>query len=200
MTTAEIGSICDSVTLTDIPLTCSIAATYGDGDFRENYQQFENRFPSPRYGRALIDLDGTTPQFCTVRDWENTTEKGSLRNWVADHNKAYGRKSAVVYCDKSTIPDVRVQTGDQILGVDYWLWIATLDNSIFGPDQYEHVIWCQNQGTAQTGGHFDRSVVFSLPFGTPDDPSHAPVKPKPVEASITLVLGGKAWHGTVTES
>ena len=203
--TAELGTICDSVTLEDIPLSCSIAATYGDGTYLEDYANFESRFPVTRYGRILIDATGTSPGNCTVRDWENGDKALDLRNWVVDHNVAYQRKSAVIYCDRSTIPEVRRLTGDQILGIDYWLWISTLDNSVFGPDQYEHVIWCQNQGVAQTGGHFDRSLIFALPFGTPDDPFHvkpkpAPVAVKPVEASITLTLDGSTWHGTVTKS
>lgn len=196
----EVGTICDSTTITDIPKTCSIAATYGDGTYREDFAQFETEFPVTRYGRILIDVNGSSPGFCTVRDWENGDKAGNLRNWVVDHNVAYQRKSAVIYCNRSTIAEVRNLTGDQVLGVDYWLWVATLDGTLFGPDQYQHVIWCQNQGMAQTGGHFDRSVIFSLPFGTPDDPFRVPMKPKPVTAAVSLVLGGVAWHGTVTKA
>lgn len=160
----------DSTTLTDIPLSVDVAITYANGTYAVNHAALEARFPHARYGWALIDVNGTAPG-AQVRDWETGDKAGSLEQWVIDHNKAAGRKDAVVYCNRSTIPEVRQLTGSQVLGRDYFLWVATLDGSEFTPAMLPGVIACQRDGQAQTGGHWDRSVVYDSSFWLPLAPA-----------------------------
>jgi hypothetical protein len=157
----------DSTVLDDIPQTVNVAASYMNGTFAITPAAMEARFPNSRYGHCWIDTRGSSPA-ASARDWENGDKGGSLEQWVGDHNSHTGKKDAVIYCNVSTIPEVRQLTGRQILNQDYFLWIATLDGEMYTG---EGVIACQRDGTKQTGGHWDRSYVFSgslwLPTGTP---------------------------------
>lgn len=176
----------DSTTLTDIPLSVAIAATYATGTYAVPAAEVEMRFPHARYGWNRIDANGTQPGLCDTRDWETGDKSGSLEQWVIDHNHARGPGTAVVYCNRSTIPEVRTLTGKQILGQDYFLWVATLDGTVFGPAQYPGVVACQVKGQALTGGHWDMSVVFDGSLWRPTAPPKAP--PSLVSASVTFRL------------
>lgn len=151
----------DSVDISKVPKDVDIVATYADGHLGVVIEQLlEELFPSDNYFHVLIDVNGSRPDV-QVRDWETGDKGGDLRQWVIDHNNFSGKKDAVVYCNVSTIPEVRRLTGDQILGKDYFLWVATLDGSIFrGPG----VIACQNRGARQNGANFDTSEVFDDSF------------------------------------
>jgi hypothetical protein len=148
----------DSVTPMAIPLAgTDIAAFYGDGAFADG-TLVRKRFPhTPVIG---IDVNGSMPSMA-VRDWETGDKAGSLEDWVINHNNSTGVKDAVVYCNKSTLPEVRQLTGSQILGVDYFLWVATLDGTIFGPQDYPHVLACQDKGSSQVHANYDESLVWT---------------------------------------
>jgi hypothetical protein len=172
MTTRIMG---DSTSLLAIPLSVAIAAVYDDGHLGvETAAQLEARFPHVKYGHVFIDVTGANPK-AQVRDWETGDKSSSLEQWVTAHNKASGRKDAVIYCNRSTIPEVRQLTGTQILGADYFLWIATLDGTVAtGPG----IIGCQVKGAGLTGGDWDMSLVFDGALWLPVTP-----KPKPVLVS-----------------
>lgn len=170
----------DSTNLDAIPLTVNIAAVYINGSFATTPAALEARFPHAKYGQVWIDVNGAAPQ-AQVRDWETGDKSGSLEQWVISHNQASGRQDAVIYCNRSTIPEVRQLTGTQVLGTDYWLWVATLDGTIFGPQQYPHVIACQDKGATLTGGDWDASVVF-------DDTFWLPVQPLVTKTEATAAL------------
>jgi hypothetical protein len=188
ITTRTMG---DSTNMAAIPLTVNIAAVYDDGHLGvETPAQLEARFPHARYGQVFIDVTGANPK-AQVRDWETGDKAGSLQQWVIDHNEASGKKDAVVYCNVSTIPEVRQKTGNQILGTDYWLWIATLDGTLFGPAQYPHVIANQIKGASLTGGDWDMSLMFDgtfwLPVAPPKPPVPAVTRPELIAAAaVTL--------------
>jgi hypothetical protein len=181
----------DSTNMAAIPLTVNIAAVYDDGHLGvETPAQLEARFPHARYGQVFIDVTGANPK-AQVRDWETGDKAGSLQQWVIDHNEASGKKDAVVYCNVSTIPEVRQKTGNQILGTDYFLFVATLDGTLFGPAQYPHVIANQIKGAALTGGDWDMSLVFDgtfwLPVAPPKPPVPAVTRPELIAAAaVTL--------------
>lgn len=156
------------------PAYIDIALAYLDGHLGvETQAQMEARFPHARYGWCFVDVNGSAPQ-AQVRDWETGDKGGSLQQWVADHNKASGRKDAVVYCNRATIPEVRQLTGTQVLGTDYFLFVATLDGSLFGPAQYPHVVANQIMSSRQTGGDFDLSLVFDGSLWLPVAPAKPP--------------------------
>ena len=164
----------DSVDITKVPKDVDIVATYADGHLGVVIEQLlEELFPSDNYFHVLIDVNGSRPDV-EVRDWETGDKGGDLRQWVIDHNNVSGKKDAVIYCNTSTIPEVRRLTGDQILGKDYFLWVATLDGSIFrGPG----VIACQDRGSRQNGANFDLSEVFDDSFWVA--PHHVVPPPPP---------------------
>jgi hypothetical protein len=160
----------DSTTFLDIPKSVEIVGVYGDGRIGVvTAAELEAHFPHAQYGWVFFDVNGSRPEL-QARDWETGDKGGSLEQWVIDHNKSSGKKDAVVYCNRSTIPEVRYLTGSQILGKDYFLFVATLDGSEYtGPG----IIACQCDGEKQTGGHWDRSKVYADWFGKPTGvPAH----------------------------
>lgn len=186
----------DSTTLGDVPLTVQVAAFYGTGLYAVHPQQVEARFPHARYGHCSIDVNGSMPS-ASARDWETGDKAGSLEQWVIAHNKATGRKDAVVYCNKSTIPEVRRLTGSQVLGVDYFLWVATLDGTVFGPAQYPHVVANQVKGAQLTGGHWDESLVFDGALWLPVTPPAPPKPPAPKPSALKVRMEGLLAQMTV---
>jgi hypothetical protein len=173
----------DSSTFADVPTTGDIACAYIDGNLGVATQaQFEARFPHTKFGHCYIDVNGSRPD-ADVRDWETGDKGGSLEQWVIDHNKHVGANTAVIYCNRATIPEVRKLTGSQILNVHYFLWVATLDGT-----QYKGtgVIACQDEGSAQTRGHYDRSVVYDDSFWRPT----VAAKPSPPNPAIVAIQVG----------
>lgn len=150
----------DSTEASVIPVDgTDIAAGYLDGSF-QTWAALAVRFPN--IPRVAVDVNGSAPG-AQVRDWETGDKAGSLEQWVIQHNALSGVKDAVIYCNRSTIAEVRQLTGSQILGVDYFLWIATLDGSVFGPSDLAGVIACQDKGSAQVGANYDESIVWPCP-------------------------------------
>jgi hypothetical protein len=188
----------DSVDVREIPLTVNLVATYINGE--EGVVPaalLEALFPSKHYFHVLVDVNGSRPD-AHARDWETGDKSGDLRQWVIDHNKHTGKKDAVIYCNKSTIAEVRQLTGDQILGEDYWLWVATLDGTVYRADG---VIACQNRGARQNNANYDSSIIFDdvmqglwtvpHPVGpvTPTTPVKPPIPPaRPNCAAIQRAL------------
>jgi hypothetical protein len=177
----------DSAQYLNIPLNIEVAATYVNGSGAVSEAKVQQRFPRAKYGWARIDVLGSDPA-AGVRDWETGDKGGSLEQWVIDHNHASGKRDAVVYCNRSTIPEVRQLTGTQVLGTDYFLWVATLDGTVYGPAQYPHVIACQVKGAQLTGGDWDMSIVFDGSFWLPVAPPVPPVTRAEYTAALAVLL------------
>lgn len=194
----------DSTTLNDIPANAQMAATYINGRFAVPVNQFVSRFP--HVPRVFIDINGTDP-WAQVRDWENGDKSGSLEQWVKDcklHNEW-----PTIYCNRATIPEVRRLTGSQILGKDYWLWIATLDGTyaITYVGAPTGIVAVQAWGETQTHIHADRSIVFA-DWWLPSKNYLPPPPPPPPPATISGIVvvpslatmrvsssdGGVTWH------
>lgn len=151
----------DSSTFGDVPRDFDIVAVYIDGSFGvPGDGQLERLYPHDKFGHCWIDVNGTHPE-ADVRDWETGDKSGSLEQWIVNHNKIHGKNNAVIYCNRATIPEVRRMTGNQILGQQYFLFIATLDGTQY---KAHGVIACQDKGAQQTGGHYDHSVVYDNRF------------------------------------
>ncbi len=149
----------DSVTPNAIPLAgTQIAAGYIDGGY-EDIAQLAARFP--HVPKVLVDVNGIAPG-AQVRDWETGDKAGNLADWVEQHN-AYnkGFSDAVVYCNRSTIAEVRDLTGKWRLNHDYFLWIATGDGTLYTPDMLPGVVACQDKWSTQTHANYDESVVWT---------------------------------------
>lgn len=168
----------DSVTPGDIPGDASLVAVYGTGDYIAKKPDVLKDFPHATL--VWIDATGADPKGCTVRDWEPGDEEGSLEEWVGVCKQYHPRPT--IYCDRASLPSVRVLTGKYVLGKDYWLWVATLDGTVY---QGESVVACQSEGVAQTGGNYDRSVVFD-PYW-PAAPPVVTAPPEPVAPHVVDV-------------
>jgi len=185
----------DSIVLADIPQDAEMVAVYGNGVYAVPSARVDQRFTHvPESARVYIDVNGTLPK-CCVRDWEPGDKGGNLEQWVAAC-KVYNSRPTI-YCDRSTIAQVRVETGTQVLGKDYWLWIATLDGTYAAayPDAPTGVVAVQAWGVSQTGIHADKSVVF-------DDywPLFGPVTPSPPVQVKTITGVTVGWSdGSVTK-
>jgi hypothetical protein len=169
----------DSVTVRNIPLSVQLAAGYDDGTF-DNANALAARFP--HIPNVLIDVNGGIPA-AAVRDWETGDKSGNLETWVENHNLRTGKHDAVVYCNRSTVTEVRQLTGSQILGQDYWLWVATLDGTLVTPAMQPGLVACQDKSEA---GLWDESVVFA-------DWWFAPPTPPPPPPPVHGVQAGWAW-------
>lgn len=177
-----------------------IAAGYIDGPFADE-TQLRRRFP--HIPTILIDVNGSQPA-AHVRDWETGDKAGNLSTWVAEHNDATGVKDAVVYCNRSTIQEVRNLTGSHILGKDYFLWIATLDGTLFTPQMYPGVLACQDKGSPPNPG-YDESVVWpTAPVAwtgyKKPIPEHSPVSATVSwqgDAGLTTRRGVIPWHAWI---
>lgn len=162
----------DSTTVGDVPHNVDIVAFYDDGHLGvPSPGQANALYPHEKFGHCWIDVNGSRPD-SDVRDWETGDKAGSLEQWVIEHNKIKGKKDAVVYCNRATIPEVRNLTGSQILGKDYYLFIATLDGEVY---RAPGVIACQDKGEKQTGRHYDSTQVFDDRFWQKLAPPPQPV-------------------------
>lgn len=141
----------DSVNLASNPAGVDVAFYYINGSLGVTTgADAAKRHP----GKVVlgIDVNGSAPS-AAVRDWETGDKGGSLEQWVIDHNKASGTRDAAVYCNRSTIAEVRQLTGSQVLGTDYHLWVATDDGTLYAEPG---TVACQ----VATIGGYDLSVIW----------------------------------------
>lgn len=188
----------DSITIGNIPVNTAIVATYINGDYAVNEAEFATHFPASN--RVLIDVNGSDPGKASVRDWETGDKGGSLQSWVEETKQA--GTVAIVYCNRTTIGEVRQLTGNQVLGKDYWLWVATLDGSEYkgGTNGVTpgDVIACQTH-TAWAGNKqlYDESIVYADWWLAPPPPARdtlGSIPPGKWLANVRVTDG--TWHVT----
>src|ERR1700722_3431381 len=165
----------DSVRVSGIPASALVVAGYVDGTYA-NWETLRARFPHAK--GVAIDVNGAAPG-AQARDWETGDKGGDLEQWVIEHNKLSGSKDAVIYCDRSTIAEVRRLTGSQILNKDYFLWIATGDGTLYGPGTLPGIVACQYSWTTNydVSQVWPTSAVSWTMSATPAAPKPPPVKP-----------------------
>lgn len=188
----------DSAILADIPQEgTSIAAGYANGRYKTDVGAFIARFPAPKYQRVLIDVTGNDPSGSQVLDVETgDAASGQCQNWIAAR-RALGKTDVpVIYCNRSTVAAVRAGTGPYILGEEYWLWVATLDGSVYGPTVdgvAGAAVACQYQGASLTGGNWDNSLVFA-DWWHANAPQPVPVPPKTYVWREYITNGKQTWQ------
>ena len=161
----------DSVALAAIPHlvveNAQMIACYVTGEYAVPYKGYaESLFPNCII--VPIDVNVYLPQKARVLDVEaGAALPDECEEWISrwiKYNPAYpdgGRP--VIYCDRDSIPAVREGTGRYLLGLDYFLWVATGDGTVYrgteleGPHAASGVVACQNRWYAK----YDSSVVFS---------------------------------------
>jgi hypothetical protein len=152
----------DSIQLQGIPSGAprgTMIAYYLNGAFAvPSITYVENLFPAAFFRLVPIDTNGNRADYARVGDVETGDMRPEMcEQWLQDFeqtNPAYeGGGRGELYCSRSTIKAVRAGTGRYVLGVDYWLWVATGDGSLYRADG---VNACQNVW-ART---YDQSVVY----------------------------------------
>lgn len=148
----------DSVNLYGIPkIGGQLVAFYLDGIYAvASIAEVEAMFP--KWQHVPIDVMGNRPDYARVFDVESGDIKPEdTERIITDYKrespwyKTGGRP--IIYCNRSTIPDVRLGTGKYLLGHDYFLWVAA-PNSLYSGFG---VVACQNVWSRT----FNSSVVFS---------------------------------------
>lgn len=120
-----------------------------------------SRFPHAAH--VTIDVNGTNPS-ADVLDIENgDASVGQAPAWTKQHNKIHPtvERIAVLYCNRSTLtPLFNAMAANGLhIGHDFKLGIATLDGTTEIADM-TGVAFVQDKGEAQTGGHYDESIVY----------------------------------------
>src|SRR5215472_2486636 len=152
----------DSTTPTDIPLPgLQLVAGYVNGRFAWGPMDW-GRFPA-EVARVHIDVDGTAYKTAGVLDVETgdaTPPEAAV--WVTARKRLGARATGyTIYCNRSTINPVHaaMTAAGLAIGRDYTLWVATLDGTEILPTM-TGVVAVQARGEAQTGGHYDESIVY----------------------------------------
>lgn len=122
--------------------------------------QVQDLFPDCKLNP--IDVNGTRAHEARTADCETEDiTPDMLEQWLTDFkntNPAYEHGArGEIYCDRNNIPLVRRGTGKYVLGVDYYLWIATGDGSLYTGSGINA---CQNLWKRG----YDTSVVFDPRF------------------------------------
>jgi hypothetical protein len=168
----------DSTTAADIPLAgLDLVAGYVNGRYAWSDADWARFGTRPR---VHIDVNGSDPHAAGVLDVERGDATAAQAPVWVKQRKALGAGATgcTIYCDRSTLASVQqaLHSADLLPGRDYTLWLATLDGNRAVADALGKelgVVAVQWEGQAQTGGHYDQSIVY-------DDAWHpAPVAPKP---------------------
>ena len=180
----------DSTTLADIPVHgTDIVATYRTGHIGvTTLAQVRARFPTQPI--AWIDVDGSAPDTCGILDVEtgDATPAGAVI-WAKQRHQLHpGVYPPIIYCNRSTLTPVfnAMNAAGLHIGTGWRLWIATLDGTRTVPDM-TGVTAVQWAGEAQTGGHYDESIVYDPAWKTPVPP--LPLPPPPLEEGYLVTPG-----------
>lgn len=177
----------DSTTVSDIPTTVDICAIYANGIYAAHAADIAARFPAARYGWARIDVTGALADVADVLDVETgDASPGTANLWVQSWHKLGRHGLPVLYVNRANMSAVEsaCASGGSKLGVHYLLWVATLDGTQYtGPG----VAACQWRGQAQTGGHWDESIVYDDALWLP---ASQPAKVTKSQAQTALATVG----------
>ena len=197
----------DSTTLADIPVAgTQLVMVYANGLYRVLLQDVVARF-GPQVPVAWIDVNGSDV-YADVLDVEtgDATPAGAVV-WVKAKLLTKPVYPPVVYCNRATLTPLFNAMGAAGLhvGTHFRLWIATLDGTRTVPDM-TGVTAVQYAGEAQTGHHYDESIVYDAAWKAAPAPAPKPAPvPVPVLDAVLVQLpagtsrvvlshdGGKTW-------
>lgn len=178
----------DSTVLADIPLTVNVAATYANSLYAVSEANVQARFPHAKYGWCRIDVTGALANSADMLDVETGDASPATANlWVQSWHTLKRTGLPVIYCNRGNESAVisACQSGGSVLGKDYGLCVATLDGT---QATGNGIVACQYQGSAQTGGNWDTSVVYDASVWLPVSPSPvAPVSKAQALAAVSTL-------------
>ncbi len=188
----------DSTTAADIPRHgLDLAAGYANGRFAWSDADWA-RFPGIPH--VHIDVNGSDPQGAGVLDVEtgDATPAQAVTWAKARHAANPDGYPPVIYCNRATLTplfNAMAAAGLHIVK-DFRLWVATLDGTKTLADM-TGVTAVQYAGEAQTGGHYDESIVC--------DPAwHAPAPAPPPAPQRTYIVvelpGGQAFKAVTGQT
>lgn len=161
---------------------------YGTGAYTWSAADWA-RFPAASH--CVIDITGSNPT-ADVLDIENgAATPAQAPAWTRAHAKSSGFP-AILYVNRSNQPTVEdVMTAAGLgLGHDYVWWVATLDGTETLPDMTG--VWgVQYEGAAQTGGHFDQSIIYDDAWKPPPPPVMHYAAPAPPGRWLDATLTGR---------
>lgn len=187
----------DSTTAGDCPADGDLYAGYINGEYAD-YGAMAQAFPDKTHVRISVDAWHGPADVLDVENGDATPDQAP--GWV-NKQRGMGVAFPLCYCNRGNEGAVTAALrGAGLTGAECGLWVATLDGSVVGPGDVDGfpIVACQYQGQAQTGGHYDRSVVFSSTW-----PGAAEQLPAPVDHQednmrsqvINVTIGG--GHGWV---
>jgi hypothetical protein len=144
----------DAVTPANIPEGAH-ACLYYDGEFAATAEQAK-RFSAVRWISVLGGVAAAAHTGCLDYERYNASydDPGRLRDWVATRRTMGAR--ARVYCDGANLALVR----QQLVGLEYLIWLATLDGDKLSAD-YTPGLWAvQYQGGVTAD--FDVSWLYGV--------------------------------------
>ena len=173
----------DSIYPDNIPANAQAVAGYGPPNFAwppAGWARFPNALrveitnrPSENYGHVL--------------DWETGNEVGGTpQSWIA-MRKAAGIYRPTIYCNGSTVPQVRQLTGPYLLGEDYDIWVADWTNSPhpYGiPYGYKPGVYVCPVTQYADPGPYDLSVIYDSAWPHVS----APVTPWPAPTGLKAAV------------
>ena len=170
----------DSTTAGDIPLHgLDLVAGYRNGTYEWSDADWQ-RFPG--IGHAYIDVNGTHAADAGVLDVETGDATVTTAvTWAKQRLALKPDYPPVIYCNRSTLTPLFNALNAAGLEVvkHFRLWVATLDGTKTLADM-TGVTAIQYAGQAQTGGHYDESIVY-------DGTWHAPKTPQPAQRTYVVV-------------
>lgn len=180
----------DSTNPNDIPVAgTQLAAGYVNGAISQWPANGWDRFSGA--SKVTIDVLGTRPDADCLDIEPGDASNATAVNWV--RAKKERGEMPVLYSNRSNLTplfNALLAAGFQVVR-DFKIWIATLDGTKSVPDM-TGVVAVQYAGEAQTGGHYDESIVY--------DDSWKTIVAPPVTLSAVLVElpGGqtKTVHST----
>ena len=159
-------SMFDSTTAEDIPADAVLVGGYVDGSYAWSDADWA-RFPNAVKVRIAVFA---TTNDGDVLDCENgDATPGLCPGWIR-MRQAAGLARPTIYCNRSTRPQVEVACS----GLAYDLWISTLDGvEAMDPG----AVATQWQGQAQSGQHYDQSLVLDTWMPAPSPVPDTEVEP-----------------------
>lgn len=117
----------DAATFANIPSAADFAFLYADGDYRVTPEQIAERFPRGLRGRWISVLAEADADIDDVERGAIRVQQlpARIKAWDAAHPDGLAK---VVYCNRSTLPMVQAACS----GLQYRVWLATLDGSTAG--------------------------------------------------------------------
>jgi len=185
----------DSVTASDIPTEgCQLFGGYVNGRVSQWKESDWERFPKGT--TYTIDVLGTMFDAdeldVEVGDPTDTVGFPVTVNWVKKHE---GNFLPILYANRATLTPMfnALNKAGLYVGKHFLLHIATLDGKTKTVEDMTGVVAVQWKGAAQTGGHYDESIVYDDAWKRVE-----PIKP-PAPPVVTMETGLLITNGKTTD-